>query len=91
MVVVGMLQENMSWCPKHVGLLHQCKALLKDSNWDIYISHCYREANQIADRLVNMGIGMGSGVTYYFLPPMEVKDVLLTDVGGVYWPRHGRF
>ncbi|KAJ8431324.1 hypothetical protein Cgig2_013540 [Carnegiea gigantea] len=91
MMVVGMFQENISWCPEHVGLLHQCKALLKDNTWDIHISHCYREANQVADTLANMGIELDSGVTYYYLPPMEVKGVLLTDVGGVYWPRHGRF
>ena len=85
-VVVGMIKENANWCPEHIGLLHQCKALLKDNDWKIHISHCYREANQLADRLTNIGIGIRSGIIFYQSPPMEIKDVLLADVGGVYWP-----
>lgn len=90
-VTVGMLRRDMDWYPEHAGLLHQCKALLIARDWEVYVSHCYREANQVADILANMGIGIDMGVIFYQSQPMEIKDVLLTDVRGVYWPRHGRF
>jgi len=87
-VVVGTLTKKVSWCLEHTGLLHQCKALIEGNDWEVRVSHCYREANRVADRLANMGIRFDSGTVFYSSPPMKIKDILLADGGGTYWPQH---
>ena len=90
-VVTGMLKGTMDWRPEHTSLLQQCKTLITDSDWEVHISHCYREANKVTDRLANMGIGIETGIIFYQSPPMEIKDVLFADMRSVNWRQHGRF
>ncbi|KAJ8447141.1 hypothetical protein Cgig2_022870 [Carnegiea gigantea] len=61
--------------------------LIAQSTWEIKVTHCYREANQVADRLVNLGIHKEVGVVYYDSPPKEAIDVVNADAVGVAWPR----
>ena len=51
------------------------------------ISHCYREANQVADILANMGCDGTLGVIIHRVPPTGVGEALYVDSLGVYWPR----
>jgi len=53
----------------------------------VKISHCYREANQVADILANMGCDGTLGVIIHRVPPTGVGEALYVDSLGVYWPR----
>jgi len=56
--------------------------------WEVKVSHCFREANQVADKLTKMGIEGSLGVTTYRVPPVETRDALYANSMGVSWPRH---
>ena len=45
MIVVGMLRGNGSWNPIHKPFILQCKQLIEKEDWEVKISHCYREGN----------------------------------------------
>jgi len=86
-VLVGMLQGEIAWCPRHRFLLQQCRDLIIGREWMVRVTHCFREANQVANRLANLGITTSLGVTILQHPHLEVRDVLLTDCMGAAWPR----
>jgi len=88
LVVVGMLTNKMQWHPEHHFLLQRCSNLLRKEEWEVKITHCYREANQVADILANKGVDGTLGVTKYQSPPVEIREALYADVVGVSWPRH---
>ncbi|KAJ8422844.1 hypothetical protein Cgig2_033483 [Carnegiea gigantea] len=54
MLVVGMLKGSLRCNARHYAIIHRCKGLLESPNWEVTVSHCYREANQVADTLVNL-------------------------------------
>ena len=87
MVIVGMLRGEGVWNQIHKPLILQCKELIAQSTWEIKVMHCYREANQVADRLSNLSIDKKVGVVYYDSPPKEAIDVVNVDVVEVAWPR----
>ena len=55
--------------PKYFFIIQQCKKLLDWNGWTIRLSHCYREANQVADKLAKIGTEGSLGVTVYRAPP----------------------
>ena len=65
LVVVGMLTNHMQWHPEHQFLLQQCYNLMGKESWEVKISHCYREANQVADILAHREVDDMLGVTVY--------------------------
>ena len=58
LVVVSMLNGNNSWSREHEPLMDRCKKLIQSQDWEIKISHCYRETNQVVDKLDNMRIDL---------------------------------
>ena len=46
----------------------------------VKIFHCYREANQVANKLTNLGLENEIGVVYFGSPPKEILDVLHADL-----------
>ena len=86
-VVVDMLGMQREWHPKLRGLLRQCKQLLDWEGWEVKISHCYREANQVADILAKLGSEDSVGVQLYSHPPVSTRSALYADVVGALWPR----
>jgi len=91
LVVVGMLTNKMQWHPEHHFMLQQCTKLMLKEDWEVKISHCYREANQVADILANKGVVGMLGVIKYQSPPTEIREALYADAVGVFWPRHAKF
>ena len=85
--VVSMLTTRRPCHPEYTGLVQQCKQHLNWEGWEVKISHCFRETNQVADRLANMGIEDSLGVKTYHAPPMETGELLYADGMGVSWPR----
>ena len=59
----------MAWGarPEHKPLITQCKNLIEQSDWEVKVPHCYREANQVVDKLANLGIGRELGVVSLYL------------------------
>ena len=77
-VLVEMLKGIRSLCPQHKFILQQCKDLIAWEDWEIRVTHCFREANQVADRLANLGITASLGTTSFHVLPLEVRDVFLS-------------
>jgi len=87
-VVVSMLTSQKIWHPEYSFLLQQCKHVIEWEGWEVKISHCFREANQVADMLAKMVIEGMLGLTIYRVPLVETRDALYVDSVGVSWPRH---
>jgi len=85
--VVSMLTTTFNGHPEYGMLIQQCKYLLDWGGWEIKISHCFREANQVADKLAKMGVEGNLGVTRFCTPPIEVQEAMYADNLGVLWPR----
>jgi len=86
-VHVGMLLGDYKANPEHGVLIKHCKDLLRDSSWETEITHCFREANKVADKLANLGVNLDGAFMLFVRPPREVLDDLFSDVVGVAWPR----
>ena len=84
--MTNMLQGTMAWSLEHEPLIHSCIQLIRAEEWDVQITHCYREANEVADKLANMEIRSQSKYMSFNSLPCEVKDVLLADNVRAYWP-----
>ena len=82
-----LLKGDFQCSVAHMLLLHQCQELINQVGWQVTISHCFREANKVADALANIGCNLQSGVAMYERPPNEVKELLFADCIGVGWPR----
>ena len=37
-------------------MIQRCKGLLESTDWEVTISRCFRDANQVADVLANIGV-----------------------------------
>jgi len=55
-VLVGILTDHSNGHPGYRFLIQQCKQLLDWAEWEVRITHCFRETNQVADKLANIGI-----------------------------------
>ncbi|KAJ8435726.1 hypothetical protein Cgig2_017705 [Carnegiea gigantea] len=67
--------------------IHDLPDLITGSEWMVRVTHCFREANQVTDRLANLGVMTSLGVTVLQNPPLEVRDVLLADCMRAAWRR----
>ena len=54
---------------------------------EVCISHCFREANRVADKLANIGIDGKSDFAFFSIHPKEVLDLMYADNVGAAWPR----
>jgi len=88
--VVALLSNCGSVNSECHALIHQCKQLLGWSGWEIKISHCFREVNQVADKLANLGTQEGFGMQIFHVSPRETHEALSADCMGVAWPRKTR-
>jgi hypothetical protein len=79
-----MSQGNGSWRGRSlVERIHRLLAL----DWEVVISHTYREANKCADALANYGCSMDNGIIYFDRCPSSISNLLLFDVLGNTTPR----
>ena len=85
--VVNMLVNWPSEHREHYFLVQQCKQLLDWDGWEVKISHCFHEANQVADKLATMGTEGRFGVTIFRSPPPVIHETLFADSVGTSWPR----
>ena len=85
--VVNVLTNHPGWHTENHSIIQQCKQLLSWEGWETHLTHCYREANQVADMLAKIAIDRPLGVRIYREPPVEVQDSVHADSTGVFWPR----
>ncbi|KAJ8437489.1 hypothetical protein Cgig2_007466 [Carnegiea gigantea] len=66
---------------------HRYRDLIESPGWEVLLGHCYREANQVADRLANMGVELNYAIRLFTLPPVEVAPLMYADTIGTKFPR----
>ncbi|KAH9788525.1 reverse transcriptase domain-containing protein [Citrus sinensis] len=60
---------------------------LLDRNWQVCLTHIYREANSVADFMANMALSLPNGMHFFTSPPVGIYSVILQDMIGVAKPR----
>ena len=60
--VVGKLNNPISCHAEFSPLIDQCRLLIEWEGWEVKLSHCFRETNQVADKLAKLGLDMSIGV-----------------------------
>lgn len=56
-------------------------------DWIVKISHVYREANHLADRLATYALSLSFGLHVFEFVPDSVGAISLEDINGVSRPR----
>ncbi|KAK1376046.1 hypothetical protein POM88_032239 [Heracleum sosnowskyi] len=80
------LQSSEPYGKECVHIVHQCRDLIKNNNWEVTFFHCYREGNRAADWLANQGVVQDTRVQMIQVPPLELSCILHEDLDGVSWP-----
>jgi len=81
-IVVGTLKGSMTCNARHHGIVQRWNDLLQSLDWEVRVTHCYRELNQVADSLVNLGVGLNGDFVYFNEPPRKVLTLLYADQVG---------
>lgn len=68
-------------------MLKRCINLIHQDDWEVRISHIYREGNQAADRLANHGVTQLLPISFFSSAPVGLSVILNEDVRGVVMPR----
>ena len=68
-------------------IINACRRLVRDSSWDIRVSHIFREGNRAADWLANYGVAQP--LRFFVLEdiPLSFSRILEEDCRGVALPR----
>ena len=85
--IVRMLDGDPPACSPYIHLIKKCRALLSRDEWEVRVTHCFREANRAADWLANYGVRLVEKFVMLEAVPKDLHAVLLEDLGGVAWPR----
>ncbi|KAJ8444214.1 hypothetical protein Cgig2_028095 [Carnegiea gigantea] len=86
-VIVNSLHGKHGCPARFFGITQKCKALIVDSGWEVQVTHCYREANKVADTLANVGVTLNCNFIVYTHPPRELDSLLYADKIGTKFPR----
>jgi ribonuclease HI len=60
---------------------------LIDRDWNIEISHTYREANNCADALANLGCSLDYDLVFFDDCPSSIREIFANDSRGISTPR----
>lgn len=81
-VARALLGEDIPSSTYYHGI-RRCKEMVNKQDWEVVVSHCYREANRAADWLANYGVGLIPKLVIMEAAPVSLRTVLLEDVSGV--------
>jgi ribonuclease HI len=84
--VVQAIKSKCSHSLVGGSLLKQIWRLL-EMDWEVEVSHIYREANKCADALANIGCSLDYETLYYDVCPAQLSDLVATDSMGISTPR----
>lgn len=83
---MGILKDNMVTNSEHAILAGLCKRLISLQDWEVLISHYFRETNKVVDVLDNLGTQLVVSFQFFNSPPKEAMVVLFSDSVRVNWP-----
>jgi ribonuclease HI len=84
--VVQAIKSKCSHSLVGGSLLKQIWRLL-EMDWEVEVSHIYREANKCADALANIGCSLDYETLYYDVCPAQLSDLVAADSMGISTPR----
>ena len=67
----------------HFFLVKEHQELLQNSTQTVSIEHCFRETDQVANRLANLRVTLTSSLVVFEVPPYSVKHLLANYARGV--------
>ncbi|KAJ7982509.1 Ribonuclease H [Quillaja saponaria] len=82
MVVLKLIQEDDVEFHPYANLILSCKELMK-LDWQVFLSHIYRETNSSADCLANLSVSWPIGVHTLDSAPVAIESFLKQDLMGV--------
>ena len=85
MTVVHVLNDTKSDLSA-LSLARSIKGIMQRA-WNVKIAHVFRESNQVADFMANLGVNMQPGLVVFDEAPSETMNLLLNDRMGT---THGR-
>ena len=71
----------------HHQIIKECQQLIRLQDWVVKITHCFREANKVADHLANMRVDQNELFVSFDSPSILLILDLVEDISGVAWPR----
>ena len=74
-----MLANQVVTTNEYASLIFAIKEYLQKKDWQVSISHVYREANSAADFMANLACSLPLGLMVYPSPPLGVSSSLLYD------------
>ena len=77
-----MLQGSEPRNARYEAIAQRCKNLIESTEWEVVISHCYREAHRVANALANIGVVLTNDYTFFVHPPGAVSFLLYADKVG---------
>jgi ribonuclease HI len=86
LAVVHVIKTGMTRSSMGFPLVKHIQRLLA-MDWEVHISHSYREANQCADALANMGCELNCSIVYFDVCPSRIKHLFVSDSLGHSTPR----
>jgi ribonuclease HI len=78
LAVVHVIKTGMTRSSMGFPLVKHIQRLLA-MDWEVHISHSYREANQCADALANMGCELNCSIVYFDVCPSRIKHLFVSD------------
>ncbi|CAJ2675557.1 unnamed protein product [Trifolium pratense] len=85
-MVVQVINTGRLKSPFGLTLVKNIRRLV-DMEWEVHITHAYRESNQCADALANIGCSIDKETIYYETCPSQIRELFLADIMGIKTPR----
>lgn len=82
---ISLINEEVSTHSPHVILIQECKALMAITGCPL--KHIFREGNQVADKLANLGVDQEHKWVSHISPPEDIIPLLEADMRGVAFER----
>ncbi|CAN0838590.1 Putative ribonuclease H protein At1g65750 [Linum grandiflorum] len=86
MAAIVILAKDSELDHQHAALVLQFKELCS-RHWEVHLSNIYREANNVADYLANLGHSLSYGLHIFYSPDRGLSHWLHYDSIGVSLPR----
>jgi ribonuclease HI len=77
MTVVKVIKTGNGRNPLGLTLVKNIRRLI-DLEWEVHISHAYRESNKCADALANIGCTLEKETTYYENCPSQIRELFIS-------------
>nr|GEV60496.1 non-LTR retroelement reverse transcriptase [Tanacetum cinerariifolium] len=86
-VVVQLIECHIVRHNNTYFIVKKYRDLLENTEWEVKLEHCYREANRAADWLTNHGCEQEEILLMFDSAPPNLGLILLEDIKGVLWHR----